>query len=354
MGDLNHYKSTPLIISRSEHPISRKNDKWRALKVLYRLHRHGFLAYLVGGSVRDLLLGKTPKDFDVATNAYLHEINASLKIAGLWPPVSFGSGFFLKVERSSKSSTFRSSFGEFEETQTEKGELIRKESFGTPKEDAFRRDITINGLFYKYRRFFHYRLHWWDGWPRAAGHSNDRWSRWKISTRSCPNDSGHPPCCPNRIPYWRPNLPSHHPTIGRRYGNVPLLVFETNFSEIWRKVRLKPLSADDPNRVALISFFQILKGFLESETLETQGSTIPLISIQPCRSMDSKWASHSQNRLSFPSFSCLFSGRSRLSISFSEKGAIHLLKNKPSSGRVHQILTPYSFPKGTKEMLPRS
>src|SRR5512139_3930543 len=65
----------PIIIPRPEHPISRNNIDEEALKVLYRLHRHGFLAYLVGGSVRDLLIGRIPKDFDVATNAHPHEIN---------------------------------------------------------------------------------------------------------------------------------------------------------------------------------------------------------------------------------------------------------------------------------------
>jgi len=65
---------TPTVIPRAEHPISRKRIDEDALKVLYRLHHHGFLAYLVGGSVRDLILGKTPKDFDVATNAHPHEI----------------------------------------------------------------------------------------------------------------------------------------------------------------------------------------------------------------------------------------------------------------------------------------
>ncbi|MGZ3513509.1 MAG: hypothetical protein ACXU93_06155, partial [Thermodesulfobacteriota bacterium] len=55
----------PIFIPRTKHPISRKRIDEEALKVLYRLHRHGYLSYLVGGSVRDLLLGKSPKDFDV-------------------------------------------------------------------------------------------------------------------------------------------------------------------------------------------------------------------------------------------------------------------------------------------------
>jgi poly(A) polymerase len=137
----------PLIIPRAKHPISRKNIDEEALKVLYRLHHHGFLAYLVGGSVRDLLLGKIPKDFDVATNAHPHEINALFKNSRI-----IGRRFrlvhiFFRGNRVIEVSTFRSR-SEFEEVETEEGEIIRKESFGTPEEDALRRDITINGLFY--------------------------------------------------------------------------------------------------------------------------------------------------------------------------------------------------------------
>ena len=62
------------IIPRPEHTLSRKAIDQDALKVLYRLHRHGFMAYLVGGGVRDLLLGKKPKDFDVGTDAHPKQI----------------------------------------------------------------------------------------------------------------------------------------------------------------------------------------------------------------------------------------------------------------------------------------
>ena len=136
-----------LIIPRAEHPISRRMIDEEALKVLYRLHRHGFLAYLVGGSVRDLLLGKTPKDFDVATNAHPHEINALFRNSRV-----IGRRFrlvhvFFKGGKIIEVSTFRSR-SEFEEVQTEEGNIIRTDSFGTPAEDALRRDITVNGLFY--------------------------------------------------------------------------------------------------------------------------------------------------------------------------------------------------------------
>ncbi len=148
MEDQNHHPElTPLIIPRSEHPISRRMMSEEALKVLYRLHRHGFIAYLVGGSVRDLLLGKVPKDFDVATNAHPHEINTLFKNSRV-----IGRRFrlvqvFFKGGKIIEVSTFRSR-SEFEETETEDGNIIRTDNFGTPEEDALRRDITINGLFY--------------------------------------------------------------------------------------------------------------------------------------------------------------------------------------------------------------
>ena len=146
------YPVTPLIIPRSEHPISRKRIDEEALKVLYRLHRHGFLAYLVGGSVRDLLLGKVPRDFDVATNAHPHEINTLFRNSRI-----IGRRFrlvhvFFKGGKIVEVSTFRSR-SEFEEVQTEDGNIIRTDSFGTPAEDALRRDITINGLFYSISDF---------------------------------------------------------------------------------------------------------------------------------------------------------------------------------------------------------
>jgi poly(A) polymerase len=142
----------PLIIPRSEHPISRKMIDEEALKILYRLSRHGFLVYLVGGSVRDLLLGKTPKDFDVATSAHPQQIRDLFRNSRM-----IGRRFrlihiFFKGGKVVEVSTFRSQ-SEFEETENEEGEIVRTESFGTPEEDALRRDITINGLFYNIADF---------------------------------------------------------------------------------------------------------------------------------------------------------------------------------------------------------
>ena len=64
----------PVIVPRAEHSISRKQIDADALKVLYRLHQNNFIAYLVGGSVRDLLLGRHPKDFDIGTDAHPYQV----------------------------------------------------------------------------------------------------------------------------------------------------------------------------------------------------------------------------------------------------------------------------------------
>src|SRR4026209_186528 len=64
----------PTIVPRSAHPLSRRQIDPDALKVLYRLHQRNYVAYLVGGSVRDLLLGRRPKDFDIGTSAHPYQI----------------------------------------------------------------------------------------------------------------------------------------------------------------------------------------------------------------------------------------------------------------------------------------
>src|SRR6476620_7995059 len=64
----------PVTVPRAEHPISRRDIDPDALKVLYRLHESGYIAYLVGGSVRDLLLSRRPKDFDIGTSAHPYQV----------------------------------------------------------------------------------------------------------------------------------------------------------------------------------------------------------------------------------------------------------------------------------------
>jgi poly(A) polymerase len=139
----------PRIVPRADHPISRKHISRNATKVLYRLHSAGYRAYMVGGSVRDLLLAREPKDFDVATDARPNEIRrlfSNSRIIGRrfrLVHVYFHEGDTVEV------STFRRNPQPDEQTAPP-GELLitSDNTYGTPLEDAFRRDFTINALFY--------------------------------------------------------------------------------------------------------------------------------------------------------------------------------------------------------------
>jgi poly(A) polymerase len=140
----------PLVLERPEHPISRRDIDSDVLKVLYRLINSDHVAYLVGGGVRDLMLGRQPKDFDVATSAHPHQIRALFRNSRLigrrFPLVHV---FFGPINI--EVATFRRPR---ENDEVDDGLLIRHDNtFGTPEEDAFRRDFTINALFYDPRTF---------------------------------------------------------------------------------------------------------------------------------------------------------------------------------------------------------
>lgn len=143
--------SKPVIIPRSEHPISRKDIDRDALKVMYRLRDAGFTAYLVGGGVRDLLLGKKPKDFDISTNARPGQLKALFKNSRIigkrfrLVQVFFHGGKVVEV------STFRCQ-SEYDINGADQV-LASNNSFGTEEEDAFRRDLSINALFYEIENF---------------------------------------------------------------------------------------------------------------------------------------------------------------------------------------------------------
>jgi poly(A) polymerase len=140
------------IISRSEHPISRQNIHPDALKVMYRLVRKGFTAYLVGGGVRDLILGRTPKDFDVSTNATPSQIKKMFQNCFL-----IGRRFRLAHIRFDDHVIETSTFRRCPDSEDENGDddlyMLRDNCYGTPEEDALRRDFTINGLFYEVEQF---------------------------------------------------------------------------------------------------------------------------------------------------------------------------------------------------------
>ncbi len=145
------------VIPREQHRISKTNISVNALKVLNRLHHAGYEACLVGGSVRDLLLGIVPKDFDVATNAKPNEVNRlfrnSLVIGRRFRivHVQFGREII-------EVTTFRGGEEHHEEGHTEHkkdphGMIIRDNIFGDISQDAKRRDFTINALYYNIADF---------------------------------------------------------------------------------------------------------------------------------------------------------------------------------------------------------
>jgi poly(A) polymerase len=153
----------PVIIARSDHPISRQHIDADALKVLYRLRQFNHIAYLVGGSVRDLILGRTPKDFDIGTSAHPYQVKRLFRNCWI-----IGRRFRLAHVKFGPKvievATFRRQVpaGTEEEPSvvppvpTPPSEAVddldmlihHDNTFGTPEEDAFRRDFTLNALFY--------------------------------------------------------------------------------------------------------------------------------------------------------------------------------------------------------------
>jgi poly(A) polymerase len=145
--------SPPTVLSRSEHRISRRHIAPEALKVLYRLHRQGFLSYLCGGCVRDLLLGVKPRDFDVVTDAHPQQIRhlfRNSRIIGR----RFRLVHVLFTDATIEVATFRRTPESVPDGMDEQEARIwLNNAFGTPAEDAFRRDFTVNGLYYNIADF---------------------------------------------------------------------------------------------------------------------------------------------------------------------------------------------------------
>ncbi|WP_217988447.1 polynucleotide adenylyltransferase PcnB [Enterobacter sichuanensis] len=145
------------VIPREQHTISRKDISENALKVLYRLNKAGYEAYLVGGGVRDLLLGKKPKDFDVTTSATPEQVRKLFRNCRLvgrrfrLAHVMFGPEII-------EVATFRGHHeaGASDRTTSQHGQngmLLRDNIFGSIEEDAQRRDFTINSLYYSVADF---------------------------------------------------------------------------------------------------------------------------------------------------------------------------------------------------------
>lgn len=136
------------MITRNHHPISKTDISPNALTVLNRLNHAKFQAYLVGGSVRDLLLRHVPKDFDVATNATPNQIKNLFRNARIIGR-RFKLAHILYHREIIEVATFRGKDTEDSKQQTnDKGMLIRDNAYGTLEEDAWRRDFTINSLYY--------------------------------------------------------------------------------------------------------------------------------------------------------------------------------------------------------------
>jgi poly(A) polymerase len=166
----------PRVVPRAEHSLSRRDVDPDALRVLYRLRQFNHTAYLVGGSVRDLLIGRRPKDFDIGTSAHPYQVKKLFR--NCWiigrrfrlAHVKFGSKVI-------EVATFRRQVAAGEEIvqdgvpapvhniapeavppdrdrDDDPDHLIHRDNtFGTPEEDAFRRDFTINALFYDIATF---------------------------------------------------------------------------------------------------------------------------------------------------------------------------------------------------------
>jgi len=136
----------PQSIPRERHGIDRRNVSRHAIKVCEVLHQHGYEAYIVGGAVRDLIIGLEPKDFDVATNATPEQIRPLFRRARIigrrfqLVHVVFGQEII-------ETSTYRAPSSETQQTDAH-GRILSDNVFGTRQQDAERRDFTLNALYY--------------------------------------------------------------------------------------------------------------------------------------------------------------------------------------------------------------
>jgi poly(A) polymerase len=165
----------PVIVPRAEHPISRRDIDPDALKVLYRLHESGAVAYLVGGSVRDLLLSRKPKDFDIGTSAHPYQVKKlfrncwiigrrfrlahvrfglkTIEVATFRKNVPAGTELEPASAHDASDELRRGRPDDLAQGGDPDLQIRHDNTFGTPEEDAFRRDFTINALFYDIATF---------------------------------------------------------------------------------------------------------------------------------------------------------------------------------------------------------
>ena len=149
-----HGSRKPRIIPRPDHNVTRGEFSKSALKVLYRLNKAGYQAFLVGGCVRDAMLELHPKDFDVATNATPEEVKALFGNCRL-----IGRRFRLAHVRFGREiievATFRAAANDDDDDHhsDEEGRILRDNVYGTIDEDVWRRDFTCNALYYNIADF---------------------------------------------------------------------------------------------------------------------------------------------------------------------------------------------------------
>ncbi len=144
----------PIIRSYGEHRISRRDIDPDAKRVIYTLCNNDYTAYLVGGGVRDLLLGRKPKDFDISTSARPEQVRKLFRKCFLigrrfrLAHIKFGNKII-------ETSTFRRTPDVTVDPNDPEADLFQRDDnqFGTPEEDALRRDFTVNGLFYDIENF---------------------------------------------------------------------------------------------------------------------------------------------------------------------------------------------------------
>jgi poly(A) polymerase len=146
-------RTTPVVLDSSQHSLQRGQFSRHAVGIVERLQSAGYQAYLVGGCVRDMLLGITPKDFDVATSATPEQIRGEFRNARV-----IGRRFKLVHVHFGREiievATFRANHPQDEEedsnhsSRNESGRILRDNVYGTLEEDAQRRDFTINALYY--------------------------------------------------------------------------------------------------------------------------------------------------------------------------------------------------------------
>ncbi len=137
----------PERLSADKHGIDRRNVSRHAIKVCEVLQQEGFAAFIVGGAVRDLIVGLEPKDFDVATNATPNQVRALFRRARI-----IGKRFQLVHvvfgQEIIETSTFRANATAADTQTDEHGRILRDNLFGTQEEDAARRDFTLNAFYY--------------------------------------------------------------------------------------------------------------------------------------------------------------------------------------------------------------